>query len=499
MVAEGYLLTWDAGSGGTRCLVVDTRGHQVGFSYRQGQFVRPEDVPAGLEFDPDQMWATAGQLTREALGSLPSERVLAISTTSFRDGVVFLDDAGEVLYAGTNRDARAVAQGFEMATRFGETIYASTGRWPLGLDGAAHLLWMRRFRPQVFERIARIMMVNDWLVYRLCGAYSSEPSNASSSLLFDITTREWSPKVAQILDLPASIFPPLFSAGQVAGLLSKEAARFLGLSPGTPVVVGAGDSQAASLGCCTLHDGDTIAIAGTTMPLQMTLTEPLLDEKRRTWTGAHALPSLWSLESSAGPAGMAYQWLWQAFGAEEATQEPYELLSAEAQHEPPGSAMAFMGPWIADHSRLEFPSRVGFLAPFPAMLAPPLTRPKMGRAILENIAFALRGNLERLQEVSRRNVESLALCGGLSRHRLFNHIVADVCDLPVRVPVIREASALGAAMCAATGAGVYPDLSTAVERMVNWEEVIEPDSALRTKYRTLYKRWLKTYRNLVRR
>ncbi len=497
MSTKGYLLAWDAGSGGTRCLIVDTQGRQVSLTYGEGRFVRPQDVPTGLEFDPEEMWDTFGQLTREGLGPIPSEQVLALSTTSFRDGVVFLDDDGQVLYAGTNRDARAVVQGFEMAQRYGETIYSLTGRWPLGIDGAAHLLWMRKFRPEVYERVARILMVNDWLVYRLCRAYSSEPTNASSSLLFDITKREWSLEIAKLLELSPDIFPRLFSPGQVAGGLGKEAAEFLGLPPGTPVVVGLADSQAACLACNALNDGDTVVIAGTTMPLQMTLTEPLLDGKRRTWTGAHALSQLWSLECSAGLAGIAYQWLWQAFGRDEAAGEPYALLTAEAEQELPGSAMAFMGPWIADHSRLEFPSQVGFLAPFPMMLAAPLTRPKMARAILENIAFAVRGNLAQLEEVSGRSVESLTLCGGLTKAGLFNRIVADVCQIPVRVPTIKEASGLGAAICGAVGAKVYPDLTTAVERMADWEEIVEPDPAVRGRYKTLYKRWLKTYHRLL--
>jgi autoinducer 2 (AI-2) kinase len=131
------------------------------------------------------------------------------------------------------------------------------------------------------------------------------------------------------------------------------------------------------------------------------------------------------------------------------------------------------------------------------MLAPPLTRPKMARAILENIAFAIRGNLAQLEEVSGKSVESLMLCGGLTKADLFNRIVADVCQIPVKVPTIREASALGAAICAAVGVGAYPDLVTAAKRMAGWEEIAEPDAAMRGKYRTLYKRWLKTYHKLL--
>jgi sugar (pentulose or hexulose) kinase len=497
MTSEGCLLTWDAGTGSCRCLIVDASGHQLALTRGEVWATATDEIPGSQEFDPQHMWETFARLTRGALREVPEEKVLALSVTGFRDGMVFLDAQGDVLYAGTNRDARAVAQGWEMAQRHGEAIYRVTGRWPLGTDGAAHLVWMRRSQPDIYKRIAKVLMVSDWLTYRLCGEYSSEPSNASSSLLFDVRERRWSTDVAELLGLNPELFPPLFSPGSVVGELDQDVASQLGLAPRTPVVVGLGDSQAACLACGAINDGDTVAVAGTTMPLQMTVEEPLMDRAHRTWTGAHALDGLWSLESSVGLAGITYDWLWEAFGGGESSDQRFSVLSAEAESEPAGSAMALMGPWIADHGRLQFPSRVGFLAPFPMRLDPPLTRPKMARAVLENIAFALKGNLSQLEQISGRRVESLAICGGLSRSSVFNQIVSDVCQIPVKVPVVHESSAVGAAMCAAVGTGIYADLREAVRGMSRCGEFLEPQRTLRSTYRTLYKRWLKQYQTLL--
>ena len=497
MSSKPYLLSWDAGSGSYRCLVVDAEGRQVALSRAQAHAAPAQDVPGSMEFDPQRMWGTFIRLTRETLVSVAAREIAALSTTSFRDGVVFLDPQGRVMYAGTNRDARAVAQGFEMAQAHGETIHSVSGRWPVGTDAAAHLLWMKKFRPEAYQRIDRVLMVSDWLIYRLCGAFSSEPSNASSSLLFNVMEKRWSTELAELLGLPVGIFPPLFSPGAVVGHLSDEAGEDLGLPKGTPVAVGLADSQAASLACGAVSDGETVAVAGTTMPVQMTLDEPLMDQAHRTWTGAHALQGQWSLECSAGLAGMAYEWLWQAFGSGEPAAEGYATMSTEAESQPPGSAMAFMGPWIADHSRLEFPSRVGFLAPFPMNLDAPLTRPRMARAVLENVAFALRGNLAQLEEISGREVKALSLCGGLTNSRLFTQMAADVCQVRVKVPAVREASGLGAAMCAAVVAGAYDSLKQAAEGMAQEAEVLQPDPNMRVRYRSLYKRWLKTYQRLL--
>jgi len=206
--SDAHLISWDAGSGSCRCLVVDGEGRQMALTRDDVPLVRAEDVPGSLAFDPQQMWDVFVRLTREALASLPAREIAALSTTSFRDGVVFLDGEGEVVYAGTNRDARSAAQGFDMAQAYGDAIYNRTGRWPLGTDGAAHLLWMRRFRPEVYQRIDRKLMVSDWLVFRLCGAHSSEPSNASSWLLLDVRESRWSMELARLLDLPVKFLPP---------------------------------------------------------------------------------------------------------------------------------------------------------------------------------------------------------------------------------------------------------------------------------------------------
>jgi sugar (pentulose or hexulose) kinase len=340
-------------------------------------------------------------------------------------------------------------------------------------------------------------MVNDWLVYKLCGTYCSEPSNASSSMLFDVKERDWSTEIVELLGLSPTILPPLRSPGEVAGRLRPEAAEALGLTEDTPVVVGLADTQAACLACGAVSDGQTVAVAGSTMPLQMTLEEPLMDEGHRSWTGAHALDGLWSLECSAGLAGLTYEWLWQAFGEGEPSENGYAVLNREAEQEPPGSVLAFMGPWIADHGRLSFPSRVGFLAPFPMTFEPPLTRSKMARAILESIAFAVRGNLDLLVEISGREVDSLMVCGGLVRSPLFRQLVADVRQLPVQVPAAGEASGQGAALCAAVGAGLYSDLREAADQMSMGYEVVDPDPTMRPTYGTAYRRWTKMYDSLL--
>lgn len=492
MPARGVLLALDAGSGGGRCLVVDTSGSQLAAAYEPWEFHTPPGLPTGAEFDPAEVWGVFRSVTRRAmdLAGIAPEDVLGIGCTSLRDGVVFLDGGGREIYAGTNRDARSIALGGEMQKKWGESMTPLTGRTPLGLDAAAHLLWYRRSRADEYAAIRHVLMVSDWLVYRLTGEITSDPSNASSSQLFDVNVRRWSPEIAAALELPDTIFPPVLFPGEVAGRLTPAAAADLGLVPGIPVSVGMGDSQAGCLGSGAVEEGQTTIIAGTTIPVQMTLARPVHDPNRRIWLGAHAVDGRWSLEANGGAAGTVYAWVCRDIYPEFSPDDPqaYDRINQAAAAEPPGQVFAFLGPQVCDFSKLSFPPMAAIVAPTMG-LGVPFTRPRLARAVLENIAFATRGNLLQCEEVAGIIATDVLVCGGLSRGRPFVQILADVLERPVKVPVVRETTALGAAMTAAVAAGVYPDVHAAVVGMARTEHTIGPEPEAARKYRGIVRRW----------
>lgn len=240
---DGLLMVLDAGGGGGRCLLIDTAGREVSFAYRPWTMKVPEDHPMGSVFDPEEWWPALVDAAKEALAEAGAAgpaagaagpRVLAISTTSIRDAAVFLDADGKELYCGTNRDARGLEFGFEIAQTLGETQWRITGRWPLGLDPAARLLWFKRYQPDVFARIRHVLSINTWLAYRLSGVFTIEPTNASSFGLFDVGRGVWSEELRTAHGFDPSIFPPASWPGQEAGRLTSAAASTLGLEPGIP-------------------------------------------------------------------------------------------------------------------------------------------------------------------------------------------------------------------------------------------------------------------------
>ena len=487
------VLALDAGSGSGRSAVFDFTGSLLASAAENWAPHTPQDEPMGAEFDPQEMWTALCRTARQAMdqASIDPKTVRAISTTSQRDGVVFLDKEGQELHCSTNRDARGLIHAEEIAQEYGETIYRVTGRWPLGLDALARLWWFRKNRTEVYEQVAQVLMISDWLIYRLSGETCSEPTNASSSMLFDVVECAWSPALADCLGFSPRIYPSCFRPGDCVGKLTADAADALGLPKGLPVVMGAGDSQAAGLGCGAFEDGDTTIIAGTTMPVQMVLSRPVFDELRRLHLGAYVTPNHWVLESNAGVAGTAYRWFCEAFVG--IGMAYYRGLEDEMAAAKPGEVLTVLGPQIADFRQLSFPPRSTFEFPSLSGLERPPTRGSFGRGILENIAFAARGNIEQLVEVAEKDVSSLNLCGGLARSSLLAQIVADVCQREVHVPTVREASSLGAAICAAVGAGVFSSLASAAKAMVQWEPIVEATPANARAYRGLYRRWTRLY------
>ena len=263
----------------------------------------------GFDLDPVGFWAALGRCTRSALASLPADaRIRGVVATAQREGCVFLDAAGDVLYAGPNLDARAVPQGLEVQNRIlPERLHAITGHAPPYIFAVSRLLWFRQHHD--FGRIATVFMLNDWITHLLSGARVAEHSNACESMLYDVTRLCWSDEILETFDIPATILPALCAAGTPAGHVTAAAAAATGLPEGTPVFAGGADTESALLGGGVHAVGEVAAVLGTTTPVQQVLDVPHIDPDGNLWTSPHVVPDRWVLESNAGDTGSTYRWL----------------------------------------------------------------------------------------------------------------------------------------------------------------------------------------------
>jgi len=518
MMAPGYLMGLDAGGGGGSCLLIEIEsGRVVTASRRWTHQPVPGTGGWGYDLDLEHCWTLLGEAAREAMkraGASP-DQVLGVAATSMRHTTVVLDREGHALLATPNRDARAAAEGMQLAAEHGATFHRRTGHWPSPIFAAARLRWLAANAPASLAQAAAVLSLSDWIACRLCGQVAAEPSQAGETLLLDLETHTWAWDLIEQLDLPRHLFPPLRQPGARLGELGADA---FGLKPGTPVAVGGADTQCGLLGMGVVAPGQMGAIAGTTAPIQLVMNRPRVDPQARLWTGHHVLPGLWVLESNAGSTGEALEWFASALYPD--APHPPAQLTAEAARSTPGAAgiLSTLGTQVMDASHMGLP--VGNLTMTHLAAAhDPARRRHLARAILEGMAYALRANVGQILSVVNASQYTgfppspqpssfallrtgswegegvsiipsppLRLAGGMSHSHLWTQIVSDVLNVPVSVPAA-PASGLGAALCAGMGAGVFHDLAEAAGALVRIARQHTPDPQHTQTYQELYACW----------
>jgi autoinducer 2 (AI-2) kinase len=487
-----YLLAIDLGSSRVKCIVASNRGRILGQSSADWAPETPTDVaPWGKEYDPARTWQLIAGLVRRALKSarVRASQVTAVGATSQREGIALLDGQGDDLYLGPNTDVRAFFEGQALDDERGADIYIVTGHAPSFLFAPAKLRWFRDNRPELFERIHTVLSLDAWVTHRLCGALSIERAAAGEIGLLDVGSGDYPTNLLSDLGVPRQTLPELVDAGTVIGRVTSAASTATGLAAGTPVVAAGPDTQCGLLGMGAAQCGDVGIVAGWSAPVQMVLDKPEVDEKGRTWSGLHLLPKTWILESSATEAGGAYRWIADML-AVTGTQDPHGTIDRLAGRTPPGAegVLAFLGPRASDMRDIG-PRWGGLLFPVP-LTAGPVGRGQLFRATLENLAFALKANVGQLERIADVPVRQIGFGGGLAGGRTLARILANVLERPVRHFRGAEVTALGAAMCTATGAGLFATLKEAVAAMKARSRIVTPDPLLSLEYREHYERWL---------
>jgi autoinducer 2 (AI-2) kinase len=476
----------DAGIGGGRCLIFTTGGQLVARGYQEWVSEPEPDYPGALSFNPDAYWAALVTATQSALrtSQLDVGRIAAVSTTCQREGFLLLDSSGEVLYAGPSPDGRGHAENAGLKAKYGPELYTMTGHQPESLHAPGRLLWLHKHRPAVYERVDRLLMINDWMLYRLGAPWQGEPSNACSTTLFDVRHGTWSDQAIALAGLPRSMFPPVVPSGTAVGELSPAGAGELGLPPGIPLVAGGGDGQCGVAGAGAVHVGDVAAIAGTTTPILMHLDAPVFDAGMRTWTRAGLMPHTWGLEANAGITGLAFRWLRNLiFG--DSSEDDFPAMEAMARSVPPG----------ANDVRCDLGARPMGARPLVDASGGEIRgigpmaggRAEIVRAAMESTCYAVRANVEILEEVSARPVGALRLVGGQSRSPFWVQMQADILGKPVILPGVTEASGWGAAICAGIGIRLWREpADVALKTPVH---VVEPRRESSEIYEDFYKNW----------
>ncbi|HDX9591444.1 TPA: autoinducer-2 kinase [Bacillus pseudomycoides] len=495
------LLAYDAGTGSIRAVLFDLQGNQLAVSQREWVHIENSRYPGSMDFDVKKNWKIIQECTKEVLqtSDIPPSSIQGISATSMREGFILYNKDGTEIWACANVDNRAtdeVTQLKQIHTHIERDIYTVSGQ-TFALGALPRLQWIAKHQPEIYEKVHSITMLNDWILYKLCGVLQMDPSNGCTTGIFNLHTRNWAPELIEKCNLSSVPSPQINEAGTVIGNVTKQCAAETGLFEGTPVVTGGGDAQMASLGSGVVKNGQTFICGGSFWQQEVNVNNPVPDPNASIRVNCHVLPTLWQYETIAFFPGLIMRWFRDAFCQEEKQRakelgiDAYELLEEQAKDVPVGS-----------HGIISIFSNVmnyiSWRHASPSFINLSLDSEKCGkkeifRAIEENAAFVTYGNLKLIEEITGEFPKEVVFAGGASKGKLWCQIVADVLGIPVKVPVVKEAAALGTAIVAGIGVGIYHSLESTSEQFVKWEATFIPNSENHKQYQILYKNWKTVY------
>jgi autoinducer 2 (AI-2) kinase len=497
-----YLLAIDAGTGSVRAVIFDTKGNQISIAQREWIHLEEPGVPNSMSFDFKTNWELVKTCIREAVAKakINTENILALSATSMREGIVLYDKDGKELWAVANVDARAAKEVAYLKTNFPgieEDFYKKSGQ-TFALGALPRLLWLKNNHPDIYDKVASISMIGDWVLAKLGGVIAVDPSNAGTTGIFSLKNRNWDTTMAKEIGLKEDIFPPCYECGEVISNVSATAAEETGLSTTTKVVMGGGDVQLGSAGLGVVKEAEAAILGGSfwqqIVNIKSNVTPP---ENMSIRVNPHVVPGLSQAEGITFFSGLVMRWFRDAFcelEKEEARKrgiDTYAVLEEKAKKVPVGSHDIL--PIFSDSMKYGkwYHAAPSFLNL--SIDSDICNKASMFRSLEENACIVSKINLEKIEAFTDMKIDTLVFAGGASKGDLWCQILSDVTGCTLKIPKVTEATALGAAMSAGIGAGIYKDFEDAANQLVVWEKRYSPDIQHHQQYKTIRHKWEKAY------
>jgi xylulokinase len=471
-----YFLGIDVGTGGTRALVIDEGGRVVAAATEEHRaFASPRIGWA--EQDPCDWWRACRLAVPKALaqGDLHADQIACVGVSGQMHGAVLLDEQARVVRPALIWcDVRTERQGQELTTQIGaERLIQLTCNPALANFTLTKCLWVRENEPKHWSKVRSLLLPKDYIRFELTGERATDVADASGTLLLNVAHRRWSKEMLDLTQIDESLLPTVYESPEVCGRISAAGAAATGLQSGTPVVAGAGDQAAGSIGMGVVSLGMVSATIGTSGVVLAATDGPALDPGGRLHTFCHAVPGRWLVMGVTQAAGLSLRWFRDQFGVSADGQlESYERLTAEAEKAPPGCDGLLWAPYLMGE-------RTPYLDPTARAMLTGLTashtRAHVIRAILEGVAFSLRDTLTIFQKIDVP-VKAIRLGGGGARSALWRQIQADIYGRRVETVEAEEGAAYGAAVLAAVGAKAWPSVDAACDAVVRVAGNMSPNS-----------------------
>nr|WP_308625435.1 xylulokinase [uncultured Eisenbergiella sp.] len=496
-----YFIGVDLGTSAVKTLLLDGQGQTVLTKSYAYPMYQPQNGWA--EQNPKD-WAEAALITiRDVVkdAGVPREAVKGIGLSGQMHGLVMLDEEDQpvgnsIIWC----DQRAGKQEQEMREKLPvKTWMDITGNPPLAGWTAAKILWIRENRPQEYARCRHILLPKDYVRFILTGKYATDVSDASGMQLLDSKNRRWSEEILQALDIPEQLLGRVYESQEVTGTLLPDIAQACGLTEDTAVVAGGSDNACAAVGTGIVKEGQAFTSIGTSA-----IVYTHLDTFRQIPDGGlHlcccAVPGCWHTMGGPQSAGLSIEWFKEKFCQnliQQAKQEGisfYELLTQITSSIAPGSDRLLYLPFLMGERTPHMHSwyRGGFIG-----LNVVHTQAHMLRAIMEGVAYCLADCNDILKNLGVE-VVSMRACGGGSKSPVWREIMAALFQCDIHTLKQEEGPALGAAILAGVGTGVFPSVQEACSRFIREDEMTACDPGKAETYAFYHRIYIKIYESLL--
>lgn len=472
-----YLLGIDNGSTVSKAALFDLHGKEIAVASCKAETEYPH--PGWTERNMEMLWQSTASAIREVLARLgiKPEEIAGIGNTGHGNGVYLLDKQGCPLRSGIqSMDSRAAGVVNDWNERdlhaqvFPFTIQSF---WPAQPN--ALLAWLKKNEPQNYERVGAILMVKDYIKYRLTGEITGDYTDMSACSIMDVRRGGYSRELMELYELSEvyDALPPLKHSSEIIGEVTPAAAQETGLAAGTPVVSGLFDVDASAIGAGAIHVNQACLVMGS-WSINDVITETPIVDPSLFMTTLFAEPGLYlTIEGSATSATNLEWFVNQCCGDERAEAKRrgvsvYEICNEEVASLPPGSTNIIFHPFLYG-SNVQPTARAGFYG-----VAGWNTRAHLLRALYEGVVFGHLSHIEKLRKAGAQ-INTARLTGGGSRSEAWSQMFADTIQVPMEVSDGNELGARGAALAAGIGARIYADYAEAVRESVSVVRVHEPN------------------------
>lgn len=474
----------DLGTSASKFLLVDEVGRVLNTVTKEYPLSFPR--PGWSEQDPAHWWQACLAGVPELLAGFDAKQVAGIGVGGQMHGLVALDAAGNVLRPAILwNDGRTAAQVDYLNETVGnDKLSAWTGNIAFAGFTAPKLLWMRQNEPDLFARIAKILLPKDYLVYRLTGVHATDYSDASGTLLLDVAHKRWSSEMLDLCGVTEAQMPTLFDSWQPVGTLTAAAATALGLPTDVVVCAGAGDNAAAAIGTGTVGEGRCNISLGTSGTVFISSEQFRVDPHNALHAFAHADGGFHLMGCMLSAASCNKWWM------EDILHDGDYAAAQEAiVPEKLGRSHVFYLPYLmGERSPInDTNARAVFLG-----MTMDTTRADMTQAMLEGVAFALRDSVEIARSLGL-DISRSTLCGGGSRSPLWRTILANVLGIPLDLPATEQGPGYGAALLALVACGRYRNVAEVSRAMLHIQATVQPDPELTALYDARYAEFKQIY------